>query len=193
MKKIAIFLLIAPLILTGCVSQNKPIKQDKNQDLTNQNRDADINQEQTGLANPASVYCEKQGGRLEIRSDSQGAQTGFCVFADDSECEEWAFFRAECQPQSQIEDISGDIKQLFVEKYNKSSDEVSVTISQQTTDYARGGVKFGLGGIGEGGIFLAAKVDGVWQLVFDGNGIVDCSLLEDYDFPDSMSIDCFDY
>lgn len=51
-----------------------------------------------GLANPASVYCEEQGGTLEIRTDADGNEHGVCVFEDGSECEEWAFFRGECQP-----------------------------------------------------------------------------------------------
>jgi putative hemolysin len=50
------------------------------------------------LANPASVYCEEQGGRLEMRSDADGNQHGVCLFEDGSECEEWAFFREECAP-----------------------------------------------------------------------------------------------
>jgi len=54
--------------------------------------------ESVGLANPASVYCEEQGGTLEIRTADDGSQTGVCVFEDGSECEEWAFFRGECQP-----------------------------------------------------------------------------------------------
>lgn len=48
------------------------------------------------LANPASVYCEKQGGKLEIRTGADGGQTGFCKLPDGSECEEWAYFRGEC-------------------------------------------------------------------------------------------------
>ncbi|MCP4420550.1 MAG: META domain-containing protein [Chloroflexi bacterium] len=51
-----------------------------------------------GLSNPASVYCEDQDGKLEIRTDDEGNQVGICVFEDDSECEEWAFYRDECQP-----------------------------------------------------------------------------------------------
>jgi len=50
------------------------------------------------MANPASVYCEQQGGVVEIRTDAQGAQSGVCIFPDGSECDEWAFFRGECQP-----------------------------------------------------------------------------------------------
>ncbi len=53
---------------------------------------------EAGIANPASVYCEKQGGKLEIRTDSSGGQVGICVFPNGSECEEWAYFRGECAP-----------------------------------------------------------------------------------------------
>ncbi len=48
------------------------------------------------LANPASVYCEGQGYTLEIRTDSDSNQYGVCIFADGSECEEWSFYRGEC-------------------------------------------------------------------------------------------------
>ncbi len=54
----------------------------------------DIN---VGLANPASVYCEEQGGKLEFRTDEAGGTVGICIFEDGSECEEWAYFRGECQ------------------------------------------------------------------------------------------------
>ena len=51
-----------------------------------------------GIANPASVFCETNAGRLEIRTAPDGGQFGVCVFPDGSECEEWAFFRGECKP-----------------------------------------------------------------------------------------------
>jgi putative hemolysin len=51
-----------------------------------------------GLANPASVFCRQNGGELEMRPDSAGNVAGICVFADGSECDEWAYFRAECKP-----------------------------------------------------------------------------------------------
>jgi putative hemolysin len=57
---------------------------------------------QADMANPASVFCEEQGGRLEIRTDASGGQAGFCMFADGSECEEWAYFRGECAPAGVI-------------------------------------------------------------------------------------------
>jgi hypothetical protein len=48
------------------------------------------------LPNPASVYCEQRGNRVEIRTAPDGSQTGYCIFPDGSECDEWAFFRGEC-------------------------------------------------------------------------------------------------
>lgn len=54
------------------------------------------------MPNPASVYCEENGGRLEIRTDDTGGQAGICIFEDGSECDEWAFFRGECHPGDSI-------------------------------------------------------------------------------------------
>lgn len=51
-----------------------------------------------GLANPASVYCEEQGGTLQFRQAESGGAYGVCIFDDGSECEEWAYFRGECAP-----------------------------------------------------------------------------------------------
>lgn len=59
---------------------------------------AESDETDTGLANPASVHCEEQGGRLEMRRDADGGQYGVCIFDDGSECEEWAYLREECAP-----------------------------------------------------------------------------------------------
>jgi putative hemolysin len=50
------------------------------------------------LPNPASVFCEQQGYRVEIRTAADGSQSGVCIFSDGSECDEWAYFRGECKP-----------------------------------------------------------------------------------------------
>jgi putative hemolysin len=51
----------------------------------------------TQMANPASVFCEQNGGKLEIRTGADGGQVGICKFSDGSECEEWKFYRGECK------------------------------------------------------------------------------------------------
>jgi putative hemolysin len=53
------------------------------------------------IANPASVNCTQKGGQVVIVTDAQGAQSGMCVFSDGSQCDEWAFYRDECQPRGQ--------------------------------------------------------------------------------------------
>jgi putative hemolysin len=61
---------------------------------------------ETGLPNPASVHCEQNGGKLELRQDAAGGVSGICHFNDGSECEEWAFFRGECSPGDSLKSPS---------------------------------------------------------------------------------------
>ena len=84
-------------------------------------------------------------------------------------------------------DISEDIKSLFTLKYPEYRGSITIRIDQQTSDHIRGGVTF----VDDqaGGIFLATKIDGVWQLVFDGNGAIPCSSNK-YGFPSEMLVDC---
>lgn len=49
------------------------------------------------VANPASVNCQEKGGTLSIITAPDGQQWGLCEFTDGSICEEWKFFRGECQ------------------------------------------------------------------------------------------------
>jgi putative hemolysin len=58
-------------------------------------------QTQAGMPNPASVYCEQNGNKLEIQTAADGSQSGVCVFPDGSTCDEWAYFRGECGPAAQ--------------------------------------------------------------------------------------------
>lgn len=63
---------------------------------SNIEKDTDNAIDNISMANPASVYCINQSGKLEIRTDEQGNQYGVCIFDDGSECEEWKYYRAEC-------------------------------------------------------------------------------------------------
>ena len=87
MKRISTLTLVL-LILTACTApQPQPTA-------------APISTEssQASMPNPASVYCEQQGNKLEIRTTADGSQTGYCIFPDRSACDEWAYFRGECGP-----------------------------------------------------------------------------------------------
>src|SRR4030067_121494 len=56
---------------------------------------------QVNMPNPASVYCRRNGNKLEIHTAADGSQNGVCVFPDGSTCDEWAYFRGECGPAEQ--------------------------------------------------------------------------------------------
>jgi putative hemolysin len=53
------------------------------------------------MPNPASVYCEQHGNKLEIHTAADGSQSGVCVSPDGRTCDEWAYFRGECGPGAQ--------------------------------------------------------------------------------------------
>lgn len=50
----------------------------------------------TQIANPASVNCIEKGGKLSI-IDKPDGQVGMCTLSNGTVCEEWAYFRGECQ------------------------------------------------------------------------------------------------
>ena len=84
---------LAPLILASVISACVGISQEVTLPTFEPAQEP-----QPGMANPASAHCEEHGGRLEIRAAADGGQSGVCVFADGSECEEWAYYRGECAP-----------------------------------------------------------------------------------------------
>jgi putative hemolysin len=84
-----ILVLIALLIFIVFQIRHLNVEKNANNALNNTG-------DNVGMANPASVYCINQSGKLDIRSDEQGNQYGVCVFDDGSECEEWKYFRGEC-------------------------------------------------------------------------------------------------
>lgn len=45
-----------------------------------------------GTTNPASEYCINQGGKLEIKNETNG-QVGYCHLPNSQVIEEWKYFR----------------------------------------------------------------------------------------------------
>ena len=45
------------------------------------------------VANPASEFCVKQGGKSEIKKDKDGNEYGVCHLPDGKVVEEWEYFR----------------------------------------------------------------------------------------------------
>lgn len=84
-------------------------------------------------------------------------------------------------------DLTAELKKLFSLKYPEYTGTIVVRIDKQTADHVRGGVTFV--DDQEGGIFLATKIAGQWQIVFDGNGAIPCNLSK-YGFNSEMLADC---
>ncbi|MEW6379417.1 MAG: DUF333 domain-containing protein [bacterium] len=82
-----------------------------------------------GIANPASVYCLKNGGKLEIRQDAEGGQYGVCIFSDGKECEEWAYFKGECKPEQKSECYSLHLENLKDDLAHFSSSQGCLCLS----------------------------------------------------------------
>ncbi|WP_434657067.1 putative hemolysin [Chromobacterium violaceum] len=48
-----------------------------------------------GMANPASVHCVKQGGKLLPQKDAAGNEYALCQLPDGRTVEEWTLFRSQ--------------------------------------------------------------------------------------------------
>ncbi|MFA5021942.1 MAG: DUF333 domain-containing protein [Patescibacteria group bacterium] len=83
------------------IMHGRPSAPRPNQPCGDSNQNINDNQN-VGLANPASVYCNEHNGKSEIETDAAGGQFGICVFNDGSACDEWAYFRNECQSGKNI-------------------------------------------------------------------------------------------
>lgn len=159
--------------------------------------DANLNSIKEGC-NPACVVSEDtKTAEINWRCTGLVAPTGEitnfeqCAAAGNPVAESYP---RQCRANGQVfveiiqtSDAREEITKLFTAKYPKYAAGLAVVINAETATHARGNVSFEPGA--PGGIFLAAKVDGKWQLVFDGNGSIPCSLSK-YDFPEEMLADC---
>ncbi len=99
--------LIFTLILTACASQppaptTEPGPPAQPEAANTPDQPASNPGNAAQMANPASVFCEENGGTSEIRTAADGSQSGACVFPDGSECDEWAYYRGECGPGQDV-------------------------------------------------------------------------------------------
>jgi len=92
-------------------------------------------------------------------------------------------------PADESATIVAVIKAALVAKHGPDAASLNITVSKVEGDYAQGGAS----AQGGGGMWFAAKVGGVWKLVWDGNGQINCSDLLPYPaFPKDMIPECWD-
>jgi hypothetical protein len=80
------------------------------------------------------------------------------------------------------------IRKAVYEKTGISEDKAQVTVSSREGDYVKGGISFGQD-VG-GAYFIAAKKDGIWIVVYDGQSTPTCKQLAQYAFPATMVPEC---
>lgn len=86
-------LILGALALTGCTEATVPDKAGGPEKAGGSGK--------VGMANPASVFCEEQGGTLELRpvglSAAEGV-AGYCHLPDGRVVEEWAYYHEHNKP-----------------------------------------------------------------------------------------------
>lgn len=86
-----------------------------------------------GLANPASVYCKGLGYDLEIRM-GEGGESGYCIFPDGSECEEWSFLRGQCGQKYTFCERSGNRIESRTEEHDDMTATYGMCILKDSTE-----------------------------------------------------------
>ena len=76
MQSSCLWLIGSAVLLSACTQSQVPVS----------------SHEPTGIANPASVFCEQQGGRSELQTDKNGNQYGICHLPNGTIIEEWEYF-----------------------------------------------------------------------------------------------------
>ncbi len=85
--------------------------------------------------------------------------------------------------------IVSAVQAALVSEHGPDAQTLNITISKIEGNYASGGAS----GQGGGGMWYAAKVSGIWKLVWDGNGQINCSDIAPYPaFPTDMIPECWD-
>jgi hypothetical protein len=85
--------------------------------------------------------------------------------------------------------IIAEIRAALIAKHGQNAAALNVTVSKIEGEYAKGGAS----GEGGGGMWFAARLNGKWTLVWDGNGIITCNDVSPYpEFPADMIPECWD-
>lgn len=82
------------------------------------------------------------------------------------------------------------IKQAVLSKLKLNENQAVLTISQITDQYAKGNIRQ-IDAV-SGGYFLAAKTQGTWVVVYDGQANPTCDQIAPYNFPQEMVPECLD-
>jgi len=130
-----------------------------------------------GIADNRLFLAAKVDGDWQIVADGQ-------AMPDCQAVEDYGFppeMVPECSKPTPPSDEEA-IQAALAAHLGQNLEDLSIVIEQNTGIHARGGV--------DNGYFLAAKVDDVWQVVADGQTMIDCKVVEEYEFPPGMVPEC---
>jgi len=82
------------------------------------------------------------------------------------------------------------ITKALVDKLGMDENTIKVTVSKTDSNYATGTVGSTESELG-GGYFVAVKQDGEWIIIADGNGTIDCAVLDEYSVPATIIGECY--
>ena len=142
--------------------------------------------------NPSSA-AEKPDGKHLIGGDKD--EHGCLIGAGYSWCE----VKQKCQrmweetcitPEDEAALVDA-VKKAIIAKRGQSASTLVIKATSAESSYAKGSATPPVEDVG-GGMWFAAKVNGKWELVWDGNGNILCADLEKYpNFPSSYIPECY--
>ena len=173
MKKLLILTVFLPLlVITGCTRETKltsetPLVIPPQQEENNAEPLIGGDKDEHGCLGPAGYqWCEVKNKCLRIWEEA-------CYTSAEQE-----------------------IQYRLAQKYNKPAADVTVMATKKSADYMAGRVSFAAKGLpaeGVGGLFLAARQGNMWELVYNGNGSIDCENIKlTYQFPADMLVNFCD-
>jgi len=90
-----------------------------------------------------------------------------------------------------------EITAALIEKNGWEEGSVVASVNTNDGEFAYGTAAPPEGGMGGGG-WYAAYIDGTWEIIWDGNGVIFCDLLEDFEnthsieIPSTLIEECYD-
>lgn len=90
-------------------------------------------------------------------------------------------------PVDETANILTAVKTGLIAEHGPDAASMTITVSKIVGNFAQGGASAS----GGGGMWLAAKVNSIWKLVWDGNGTISCASVNPYNFPTSMVQQCY--
>ncbi|OGC45245.1 hypothetical protein A2V49_01435 [candidate division WWE3 bacterium RBG_19FT_COMBO_34_6] len=121
---------------------------------------------------------------LSANSFKQDGKAEFTIDCADANLDDYKNFA--------VEDLKRSIKSQIIEKRGSSANDLVIKISKIYGDYSLGGAVPPVQGAG-GGMWIGAKVNNNWKLVWDGNGTISCTDIDPYpNLPIEIVPECYD-